>query len=63
MKVTICGTIHSINAHIFVDSIDKGVDLFQQHVLGAGPQDNESAIEQAKDRAIADEIRRRTGRA
>lgn len=34
-----------------------GVDLFQQHVLGQGPQDNESAVEQAKDEQISDFIR------
>lgn len=29
----------------------------QEHILGQGPQDNESAIEQAKDRMIANAIR------
>ncbi|KAK4172437.1 hypothetical protein QBC36DRAFT_247533 [Triangularia setosa] len=39
------------------DALDKGVDLFQQHVLGQGDQSNESAIEQAKDEQISDFIR------
>lgn len=39
------------------DPLDKGVDLFQQHVLGQGDQSNESAIEQAKDEQISDFIR------
>ncbi|CAG8983544.1 hypothetical protein HYALB_00004345 [Hymenoscyphus albidus] len=39
------------------DYLDKGVDFVQQHILGQGPQDNESAIEQAKDEKISDFIR------
>lgn len=39
------------------DALDKGVDWVQEHVLGQGPQDNESAIEQAKDEKISDFIR------
>ncbi|KAG9237512.1 hypothetical protein BJ875DRAFT_481259 [Amylocarpus encephaloides] len=39
------------------DYLDKGIDAFQQHVLGQGPQDNESAVEQAKDEQISDFIR------
>jgi hypothetical protein len=35
----------------------KGVDMFQERVLGQGPQDNESAAEQAKDEAMSDFIR------
>jgi hypothetical protein len=31
--------------------------MFQEHVLHQGPQNNESAIEQAKDKAISDSIR------
>lgn len=31
-----------------------GVDLVQEHVFGQGPQDNESALEQAKDEQISD---------
>ncbi|KUI61528.1 hypothetical protein VP1G_08708 [Cytospora mali] len=34
-----------------------GVDWAQEHVLGQGPQSNESAIEQAKDEQISDFIR------
>ncbi|KAK7959012.1 uncharacterized protein PG986_003866 [Apiospora aurea] len=39
------------------DALDKGVDWVQEHVMGQGPQDNESAAEQAKDEAISDGIR------
>ncbi|KAL8756787.1 MAG: hypothetical protein Q9199_002711 [Rusavskia elegans] len=39
------------------DYLDKGVDMFQEKVMGAGPQDNESAIEQAKDEQMSDFIR------
>ena len=31
--------------------------MFQEKVLGQGPQDNESAVEQAKDEQISDFIR------
>lgn len=37
--------------------IPQAVDFFQEKVLGQGPQDNESAIEQAKDEQISDFIR------
>jgi len=40
------------------DPLDKGVDLVQEKVLGQGPQDNESAMEQAKDEQISDFVRR-----
>ncbi|KIM27313.1 hypothetical protein M408DRAFT_168887 [Serendipita vermifera MAFF 305830] len=40
------------------DMLDKGVDFVQERFMGAGPQDNESAIEQAKDEQISDGIRR-----
>jgi hypothetical protein len=39
------------------DYLDKGVDFVQEKFLGAGPQDNESAVEQAKDEQISDFIR------
>ncbi|KAI9665111.1 MAG: hypothetical protein M1821_006559 [Bathelium mastoideum] len=39
------------------DMLDKGIDLVQEKVLGQGPQDNESAVEQAKDEQISDFIR------
>jgi len=39
------------------DYLDKGVDLVQEKVFGQGPQDNESAVEQAKDEQISDFIR------
>ena len=29
--------------------LDKGVDMVQERFMGQGPQDNESAVEQAKD--------------
>ncbi|KAF1815821.1 hypothetical protein P152DRAFT_197631 [Eremomyces bilateralis CBS 781.70] len=41
------------------DMLDKGVDFVQEKFLGQGPQDNESAIEQAKDEKISDFIRDR----
>lgn len=34
-----------------------GVDFVQEKFLGQGPQDNESALEQAKDEQISDAIR------
>ncbi|EON97594.1 hypothetical protein UCRPA7_7032 [Phaeoacremonium minimum UCRPA7] len=40
------------------DTVDKGVDWVQEHVLGQGDQSNESAIEQAKDEQISDFIRK-----
>merc|ERR1712070_515719 len=36
------------------DALDKGIDAFQQYGMGQGPQNNESAVEQAKDEAISD---------
>ncbi|KAH8821898.1 hypothetical protein F5884DRAFT_105222 [Xylogone sp. PMI_703] len=39
------------------DYLDKGIDFVQERVLGQGPQDNESAVEQAKDEQISDFIR------
>ncbi|KAG8752043.1 hypothetical protein FRC12_012143, partial [Ceratobasidium sp. 428] len=39
------------------DKLDKLVDLYQEHVLKQGPQNNESALEQAKDEQISDMIR------
>ncbi|KAI9750808.1 MAG: hypothetical protein M1815_001562 [Lichina confinis] len=39
------------------DYLDKGVDFVQEHGLGQGPQDNESAFEQAKDEQVSDFIR------
>ncbi|EDU45389.1 hypothetical protein PtrSN002B_005855 [Pyrenophora tritici-repentis] len=40
------------------DYVDKGVDYVQEKFMGAGPQDNESALEQAKDEQISDAIRK-----
>ncbi|KAI0078050.1 hypothetical protein K474DRAFT_1660894 [Panus rudis PR-1116 ss-1] len=39
------------------DKLDKGIDWVQEHVLGQGPQNNESATEQFKDEQISDFIR------
>ncbi|KAI9903598.1 hypothetical protein N3K66_000127 [Trichothecium roseum] len=39
------------------DALDKGIDFVQEKFLGQGPQDNESAAEQAKDEAISDFVR------
>ncbi|TGJ87610.1 hypothetical protein E0Z10_g1089 [Xylaria hypoxylon] len=39
------------------DTLDKGVDWVQEHVLGQGDQSNESAAEQAKDEQISDFVR------
>lgn len=39
------------------DMLDKGVDFVQEKFLGQGPQNNESAVEQAKDEQISDFIR------
>ncbi|KAH8102027.1 hypothetical protein BXZ70DRAFT_906038 [Cristinia sonorae] len=39
------------------DTLDKGIDWVQEHVLGQGPQNNESAAEQFKDEQISDFIR------
>ncbi|PPR04608.1 hypothetical protein CVT24_011736 [Panaeolus cyanescens] len=35
----------------------EGIDLIQEHVFKAGSQTNESAVEQAKDKVIADAVR------
>ncbi|KAJ4370638.1 hypothetical protein N0V83_005159 [Neocucurbitaria cava] len=39
------------------DYLDKGVDFVQEKFMGQGAQDNESAVEQAKDEQISDMIR------
>ncbi|GKT51255.1 uncharacterized protein ColSpa_11436 [Colletotrichum spaethianum] len=39
------------------DGVDKAVDFVQEKLLGQGPQDNESAAEQAKDEQISDFLR------
>lgn len=41
----------------FTSRLDKGIDMFQEKVLGQGPQNNESAVEQAQDEAISDAFR------
>lgn len=42
---------------IVTKSAVLGIDAVQQYGLGQGPQDNESAVEQAKDEQISDFIR------
>ncbi|KAF3919684.1 hypothetical protein ABW20_dc0105903 [Dactylellina cionopaga] len=39
------------------DGLDKGIDYVQEKFLGQGAQNNESAVEQAKDEQISDFIR------
>ncbi|KAI5358984.1 hypothetical protein Slin14017_G112670 [Septoria linicola] len=39
------------------DYLDKGIDYVQENFMGQGKQDNESAVEQAKDEQISDFIR------
>ncbi|KAK4134049.1 hypothetical protein BT67DRAFT_353412, partial [Trichocladium antarcticum] len=39
------------------DALDKGIDWVQENVLKQGSQTNENAVEQAKDKAIAQTIR------
>ncbi|RXW22227.1 hypothetical protein EST38_g3644 [Candolleomyces aberdarensis] len=39
------------------DSLDKGIDLFQEHVLKQGSQKNESAAQQATDDKIKSGIK------
>jgi len=41
--------------------LGTAIDLFQEHILKEGPQNNESALEQAKDKQIADAIRKAVG--
>lgn len=38
--------------------LSTGVDFVQEKFLGQGAQDNESAVEQAKDEQISDYIRK-----
>jgi len=39
------------------DALDKGIDFVQEKFLGQGAQNNESAVEQAKDEQISDFLR------
>ncbi|CAK1368372.1 uncharacterized protein RHO25_012459 [Cercospora beticola] len=39
------------------DYLDKGIDYVQEKFMGQGAQNNESAVEQAKDEQISDFIR------
>ena len=38
---------------------NQGIDMFQEKVMGQGPQNDESAVEQAKDEQISDFVRRK----
>ncbi|KAH9848130.1 hypothetical protein C2E23DRAFT_740326, partial [Lenzites betulinus] len=40
------------------DKLDKTIDWVQEHLLGQGEQNNESASEQFKDEQISDFLRR-----
>ena len=44
-----------LSSHKLTSSI--GIDFVQEKILGQGPQDNESAFEQAKDEQISDFLR------
>ena len=44
---------NAVNGHVTT----TGIDYVQENFLGQGKQDNESAIEQAKDEQISDFIR------
>jgi hypothetical protein len=37
--------------------LTTAIDFFQEHVLRQGPQNNETALEQLKDKKIADSIK------
>ncbi|KAK3702349.1 hypothetical protein LTR37_014923 [Vermiconidia calcicola] len=39
------------------DYLDKGIDYVQENFMGQGKQNNEDAVEQAKDEQISDFIR------
>lgn len=56
-KSTLQCPVILVPAHTDIE-ITVGVDFVQEHFLGEGPQDNESALEQAKDEQISDYIRR-----
>jgi len=38
------------------DYLDKAIDMYREKVLGQGPQNNESAVEQAKDEALSEQF-------
>lgn len=38
------------------DYLDKGIDMVQEKFMGQGPQDNESAVEQAKDVSVSPRV-------
>jgi hypothetical protein len=50
------GCISAVHSYSLVDNY-SGIDFVQEKFLGQGPQDNESAVEQAKDEQISDFIR------
>lgn len=47
----------SVNTVQLADTFIAGVDFVQEKFMGQGPQDNESAVEQAKDEQISDYLR------
>jgi hypothetical protein len=46
---------------VLIDLHRIAIDMFQEHVLKEGPQHNESALEQLKDKQIADTLRKTLG--
>lgn len=52
---------HKAKAEAHEGKLDKAIDLYQEHVLHDGPQNNESLLEQAKDSQIASAIRHAAG--
>ena len=44
--------------HARIDPLDKGIDLFQQHVLREGPQTDESEEEKRKDEMISGAVKK-----
>ncbi len=54
-KISLNNVSYGRNVRILTSQ--PGIDMFQEKILKQGPQDNESAIEQAKDEQISDMIR------
>ena len=49
--------LHSVSTSLTDHESPAGVDFVQEKFMGGGAQDNESAVEQAKDEQISDFIR------
>lgn len=47
----------TLPAYKSTDISSNSIDMVQEHVMGQGKQNNESAFEQAKDEQISDYIR------